>query len=78
MKNGNGRLWKIGVTVLFAAIGVVYCYGKLNGRFEAVEKEVPKINKNENAVIGIQKDVEYIKDAVDKNAVILREIEKKL
>ena len=73
-KNGNGRMWKIIaiiVIILLAAGGGLYGYGRLNGRFEAVEKVIPKIDANENAIIGIHKDIEYIKKGVDR-------IEKKL
>ena len=73
-KNGNGKSWKIIaiiVTILLAAGGGLYGYGRLNGRFEAVEKEIPKIDANENSIIGMKKDIEYIKKGVDR-------IEKKL
>lgn len=73
-KNGNGKTWKIIaiiVSMLFAAGGGLYGYGRLNGRFEAVEKEIPKIDANENSIIGMKKDIEYIKKGVDR-------IEKKL
>ena len=69
MKNNNGKTWRIFaivLTVVLAVAGGLYGYGRLNGRFEAVEKEIPKIDANENAIIGIQKDVEYIKKAVDR------------
>ena len=81
MKNVNGKLWKIialAMAFVLAAMGAVYGYGRLNGRFEAVETEIKKVNENENAIIGMQKDIEHIKEAVDKSAVIIREIEKKL
>lgn len=74
MANSNGKVWKIitvAITVISLGIGIVYGYGKLNGRFEAVEKEIPKINNNENAIIGMEKDIGYIKQAVIR-------IEKKL
>ena len=74
MKNNNGKTWKIiavALGLVLAAMGAVYGYGRLNGRFEAVEKEIPKINNNENAIIGMQKDIIYIKESVDR-------IEKKL
>lgn len=74
MAKNNGRIWKIiaiALTVLITAASGLYGYGRLNGRFEAVEKEIPKIDANENAIIGIQKDIEYIKKGVDR-------IEKKL
>ena len=74
MANNNGKIWKIiaiVLTVISMGIGIVYGYGRLNGRFEAVEKEIPKINNNENAIIGMEKDIGYIKEAVDR-------IEKKL
>lgn len=69
MNTVNGKTWRIlaiALTLIVAALGTVYGYGKLNGRFEAVEKEIIKVNANENAIIGIQKDVEYIKKAVDR------------
>ena len=74
MNNVNGKTWRIIaviLTVLIVSYGAVYGYGRLNGRFEAVETQVKKINENENAIIGMQKDIEYIKEAVDR-------IEKKL
>ena len=65
----NGKIWRIiaiAVALLMALIGTVYAYGRLNGRFEAVETEVKKVSENEKAIIGLQKDVEYIKEAVDR------------
>ena len=70
----NGTLWKIIALVmglLLAAGAAVYGYGELNGRFEAVEKEILKVNENEDAIVGLQKDIEYIRESVDR-------IEKKL
>ena len=68
-KNGNGTIWKIlaiVVTLILAAASGLFGYGRLNGRFEAVENQIPKIDANENAIIGMQKDIGYIKKAVDE------------
>ena len=79
MSNEKCRSWvKIGLTIILTVAGMVYGFGKLNGRFEAVEDEVKKINENENAIIRIQSNVEHIKETTDKHTEILREIEKKL
>lgn len=67
MKNGNK--WKVIAIVLMVismVIGVVYGYGRLNGRFEAVETEVKKVNENENAIIGIQKDIDHLNESMDR------------
>lgn len=74
MKNGNDKIYrilKIAVPIIIALVGGVYAYGKLNGRFVGIETEIKKVDANENAIIGIKKDIEYIKEAVDR-------IEKKL
>lgn len=57
--------------IFLALVVAVYAYGKLNNRVETVETQVIKVEANEKAIIGLQKDVEYIREAVDR-------IEKKL
>jgi len=69
MKNNNGKIWKI-LTVLaiitIAAAGVVYGYGKLNGRVEAVEKRVEKTEDTRERLIRLEEGVEYLKKAIDR------------
>jgi len=68
MKN-NGTLWKIIAVVAgicIAAAGVVYGYGKLNGRVEAVEKRVEKTEDTRERLIRVEEGVEYLKKAIDR------------
>lgn len=63
--NTNEKIWKIGrifVPIFLALVAAVYAYGVRNGRVEAAEK----IDANKIAIIGLQKDIEYIKKAVDR------------
>ena len=74
MARNNDKIWKISrivVPLILAMAGFVYAYGRLNGRVETIETQVIKVDANEKAIIGLQKDVEYIREAVDR-------IEKKL
>lgn len=69
MKNNNdkiSRIIKIALPIMLTVVGAVYAYGKLNGRFVSIEAEIKKVDANENAIIGIQKDLEYLKEAVDE------------
>lgn len=69
MSKVNGIIWKIlgiSIIVLFAVIGVVFGYGRHIERVETLQKTAIKADKNERAVIGLQKDIEYIKKAVDR------------
>lgn len=63
--NTNGKTWKILVAVILAAFGAVYGYGKHVERVETLKKTETKADNNENAIIGLQKDIEYIKKGVD-------------
>jgi len=65
MKN-NGTLWRIIAIVLLAAVGAVYGYGKLNGRFEAIEKRVEKTEDTRERLIRVEEGVEYLKKAIDR------------
>lgn len=68
MAKNNEKIWKISrilVPIFIALLVAVYAYGRLNGRVEAVEIEVKKVDTNEKAIIGLQKDIEYIKKGVD-------------
>lgn len=73
MKN-NGKFWRIigiAVVLLLALISTVYAYGKLNGRFEALEAKVEKVEDTRERLIRVEEGVGYLKQAVDR-------IEKKL
>jgi len=69
MKNSNGKIWRIiaiVVVVLFAAYGVVYSYGRLNGRVEAVEAKLEKAEDAGERLIRVEEGVKYLKKAVDR------------
>ena len=67
--NSNGKIWRIvaiSVVVILAALTAVYGYGRLNGRFEAVEGKVAKAEDTRERVIRVEEGVEYLKKAVDR------------
>jgi len=69
MEKNNEKIWrwlKILIPLLFVLATVVYGYGRLNHRVEEIETEIVKVSENEKAIIGLTKDVEYIKKAVDR------------
>lgn len=78
-KNGtNGNLIKWIVGLIFAA-GVVYAttqvnQGRVTKNAEQIEKLDNKTDKVCNDVIGLQKDVFYIKEKVDTNAKVQQQI----
>lgn len=69
MAKVNGIIWRIlaiVVVVLFAAYGVIYGYGHLNGRFEAVETRLEKAEDTRERLIRVEEGVEYLKKTVDE------------
>lgn len=69
MGNVNGKTWRILAIVLvafLAVVGAVYGYGRLNGRFEAVETAVVKAEDTRERLIRVEEGVEYLKKAVDR------------
>ena len=52
--------------------GVLYAYGRYTERVDTLQKTITKAENNERAIIGIEKDLEYLKDGMDK---ILRKLE---
>lgn len=68
MGNVNGKTWRIiGILagILFVVLGAVYAYGRRDERVDMLQKTAIKADTNEKAIIGIQKDIEYIKKGVD-------------
>lgn len=66
--NSNGKTWRIlaiALVVVFAAVGAVYSYGRLNGRFEAVEAKIEKAEDTRERVIRMETDIGHIKETVD-------------
>lgn len=73
MTKRNGA-WKVVAAIggiVITAGAVVYGYGALNQRVNYVESHVPQITDNAKAVVGMQKDIQHIKQGVER-------IEKKL
>ena len=69
MAKNNEKIWrwvKILIPIILILATVVYGYGRLNHRVEAIETDIVKVSENEKAIIGLTKDVEYIKKAVDR------------
>ena len=68
MKN-NEKIWrwvKILLVIILALASVVYGYGRLNHRVETIETDIVKVSENEKSIVGLKKDVEYIKETVDR------------
>lgn len=69
MKDATGKNWRIAAVLLAAfglVVGAVYGYGRLNGRFEAIEKKVEKAEQANDRLIRLEEGVEYLKSAVDR------------
>ena len=69
MAKVNGKTWRIlaiVLTVISVAATVIYGYGRLNGRFEAVEIKVEKAEDTRERLIRVEEGVEYLKKAVDR------------
>lgn len=69
MTKNNEKIWrwsKILLVILLTLASVVYGYGRLNHRVETIETEIVKVSENEKAIVGLTKDVEYIKETVDR------------
>jgi flagellar basal body-associated protein FliL len=69
MTKSNGKNLKILtiiMTLIFAAAGVIYGYGMLNGRVCEVEKKVEKAEDTRERVIRVEEGVDYLKKAVDR------------
>lgn len=68
MGNDKDKIWKISrilVPIFLALLVAVYAYGQLNGRFEAIEKEVVKAEDTRERLIRVEEGVEYLKKGVD-------------
>lgn len=68
MANNNEKLWKISrilVPILIALAVAVFAYGRHVERVDTLQKTTIKADANEKAIIGFQKDIHYIKEAVD-------------
>ena len=75
MNQSNNRFWLIArvfVPIFLALGGVLYAYGRYTERVDTLQKTITKAENNERAIIGIEKDLEYLKDGMDK---ILRKLE---
>lgn len=69
MPKNNEKFWrysKIILTLILVFAGVVYGYGKLNGRVEALETQAKEAQKTKEAVIRMEEGIEYLKKAVDE------------
>lgn len=69
MKDTTGKNWRIAAVLLAAlglVVGAVYGYGRLNGRFEAIEKRVEKADQANDRLIRVEEKVDYLKSAVDR------------
>jgi len=65
----NEKLWRwarLIMVILVPLLVAVYAYGRLNGRVETIENDIIKVSENEKAIVGLKKDVEYIRQAVDR------------
>lgn len=68
MANVNGKTWRILAILLmafFAAVGVVYGYGRLNHRVETLETAAEKSEETRERLIRVEEGVEYLKKGVD-------------
>lgn len=68
MLNSNGKIWRILailLVVIFAAMSVVYGYGRLNHRVEALETAAKIAEDTRERVIRVEEGVEYLKKGVD-------------
>ena len=69
MTKNNEKIWrwsKILLVILLTLASVVYGYGRLSHRVETIETDIVKVSENEKAIVGLTKDVEYIKQTVDR------------
>ena len=69
MAKNSEKIWrwvKILIPIILVLASVVYGYGRLNHRVETIETEIVKVSENEKAIVGLTKDVEYIKQTVDR------------
>jgi len=69
MTKNNEKFWRwarLVLAILVPLLVAVYAYGRLNGRVETIESDIVKVSENEKAIVGLKKDVEYIRQAVDR------------
>ena len=69
MAKNNEKFWrwsKILLTIILVLAGVVYGYGKLNGRVETLEIQAKEAQKTKETVIRMEESIKYIKEAVDR------------
>ena len=69
MAKNSEKIWrwvKILIPIILVLASVVYGYGRLNHRVETIETDIVKVSENEKAIVGLTKDVEYIKQTVDR------------
>ena len=70
MKNSNGkndkfvRIIRIALPIILIIASVIYGYGRLNNRVEAIEKRVEKTEDTRERLIRVEEGVEYLKKAV--------------
>jgi len=67
MPNNKKTWWIIGavVTVILSMVAVAYGYGRYTERVDSLLSTVLKADANERAIIGMEKDIQYIKLGID-------------
>ena len=69
MAKNNEKIWrwsKILLALILVFAGVVYGYGRLNGRVESLETQAVEAKDTRERVIRIEEGVEHLKKAVDR------------
>ena len=78
-KNGlNGRIWQIMAYIAGIIFAAGIAYGVINNNSRRIENVNSKVDNACRDVIGLQKDVFYIKEKVDSNAKIQQQILKEI
>lgn len=60
------RIIRIAIPIVLVVAGVIYGFGKLNSRVEAVEAEVKKAEETRERLIRVEEGIEYLKKGVDE------------
>ena len=65
-KNGNGWVWKLAIFLAGALVAAGGYIATVRSNTNRIEKVEVKAHETETTVVGMQKDIEYIKVGIDE------------
>ena len=81
MANGNGNFWRIApfiLTILLLIGGWLVTWGQTSTKIDTIKTDVGKNTESRETTIGLQKDVEYIKEDISEIKEVQQKQDEKL